>query len=167
MGNNSYQIEYAGFILRLYAFIIDLIVFIAIVLFVKHIFGINTDKLLLLRILSLTIALFYFAFQECSSKQATLGKRAIGIIVTDLQGHRISFWRAIGRFGGRILSTFFLIGYLITPFTAKKQALHDITANCLVIKKNPKIDDNTAADLLALIISGFIVVFIFYLSVKY
>ena len=77
----------------------------------------------------------YFAGMESSSKQATLGKMALGIKVTDLQGNRISFWRATGRNFGKLVSVLGLgIGLLMVGFTAKKQGLHDKMAGCLVIQ---------------------------------
>ncbi|MGJ3242827.1 MAG: RDD family protein [Opitutales bacterium] len=76
----------------------------------------------------------YFAIQEAGTKQATWGKRICGIIVTDLNGNRISFWRATGRYFSKILSgLIFLIGYLMILFTQKKQGLHDIIAGTLVL----------------------------------
>jgi len=78
----------------------------------------------------------YFTLFECSSRQATLGKMALGIIVTDLDGNKISFGRANGRYWGKIISALTLsIGYIMAGFTEKKQALHDMIAGCLVIKK--------------------------------
>ncbi len=78
----------------------------------------------------------YFTLLESSSKQATLGKMAIGIIVTDLNGSRISFGKANGRYWGKIVSTIILlIGFIMAGFTQKKQALHDIMARTLVVKK--------------------------------
>ena len=78
----------------------------------------------------------YYALMESSNKQATLGKLAIGIIVTDLKGGRISFGRATGRYFGKIVSGMILcIGYIMAGFTEKKQALHDIMASCLVVMK--------------------------------
>ncbi len=77
----------------------------------------------------------YHAWMTSSPRQATLGKLALGLIVTDLDGNRISFWRASLRFFGTLVSGSVLnIGYLIQPFTAKKQALHDLMAGTLVIK---------------------------------
>ena len=79
---------------------------------------------------------FYFALMESSSKQATFGKMAVGIKVTDMQGNRISFLRATGRYLGKIISGMILcIGYIMAGFTEKKQALHDMMASCLVMKK--------------------------------
>ncbi len=78
----------------------------------------------------------YYTLLESSSKQATVGKMALGIIVTDLYGNRISFGRANGRYWSKILSALILyIGFIMAGFTEKKQALHDIIASCLVVKK--------------------------------
>jgi uncharacterized RDD family membrane protein YckC len=78
----------------------------------------------------------YYALFESSTWQATLGKKALGLEVTDLEGRRVSFGRASGRFFGKILSfmTIF-IGFAMAGFTQKKQALHDMLAGCLVIRK--------------------------------
>ena len=73
---------------------------------------------------------------EASSKQGTLGKMVLGIIVTDEAGNRISFGRATGRYFGKILSSLILlIGYIMIAFTKKKQGLHDLLASTLVVKK--------------------------------
>jgi uncharacterized RDD family membrane protein YckC len=75
----------------------------------------------------------YFALLESGRSQATLGKQALGIVVTDLEGRRISFGRATGRYFGKLLSSIFLIGYIMAGYTEKKQALHDLLAGTLVI----------------------------------
>jgi len=76
----------------------------------------------------------YFALQESSAAQATLGKRAFGLKVTDDRAHRISFARATGRFFGKFVSSLILgIGYLLAGFTERKQALHDIMASTFVV----------------------------------
>jgi uncharacterized RDD family membrane protein YckC len=78
----------------------------------------------------------YYAVLESSVWQGTLGKKALGLEVTDLAGARISFGRATGRFAGRYLSMFTLgIGFIMAGITQKKQALHDILASTLVIRK--------------------------------
>jgi uncharacterized RDD family membrane protein YckC len=80
----------------------------------------------------------YFAAFESSGFQATLGKKAMGIIVTDLKGKRISFGRATVRYFGRYLSALiFFIGFVMAAFTERKQALHDILASCLVVYREP------------------------------
>lgn len=79
----------------------------------------------------------YSAVMESSQKQATLGKMALGIKVTDLDGRRITFAKATGRFFAKSLSNITLgIGYIIAAFTQKKQALHDVIAGTLVINRD-------------------------------
>ncbi|MEX0602378.1 MAG: RDD family protein [Bacteroidota bacterium] len=78
----------------------------------------------------------YFALMESSAKQGTLGKMALSIVVTDLNGNRLTFGRATGRYFGKILSgAIFYIGFIMAGFTEKKQALHDMIAGCLVVNK--------------------------------
>ncbi len=61
---------------------------------------------------------------------------ALGIIVTDIAGQRISFGRAVARDLSKILSVLTLgIGYLIIGFTEEKRGLHDYIAGTLVINK--------------------------------
>lgn len=87
-------------------------------------------------ILAATIAWWlYSAACESSAWQATVGKLTVGIRVTDLQGNRISFARAVGRYGGQLISAFLLcMGYVMVAFTRRKQGLHDLIASTLVIK---------------------------------
>jgi len=78
----------------------------------------------------------YFSGMESSPLRATLGKLAVGLYVTDLEGRRISFGRATGRFFGRIISGLpFCIGYLMAGLSKRKQTLHDLMAGCLVLSK--------------------------------
>lgn len=92
--------------------------------------------MVLLNLLSLVIPWLYYAFMESSSLQATLGKLAMGSIVTDLDGDPISFLRATGRYFGKYISNLILcIGFLMAAFTERKQALHDMMAGCLVVQK--------------------------------
>ncbi len=77
----------------------------------------------------------YHALMTSSAYQGTLGKMALGLKVTDLDGNRISFWRASLRFFGTLVSNAsFSVGYLIQPFTARKQTLHDLIAGTLVVR---------------------------------
>lgn len=78
----------------------------------------------------------YHVLLESSPWQATLGKRAMGIIVTDEEGERLGPGRAIGRHLGRILCQFtFFIGYLMVIFTERGQGLHDRVAGTLVVRR--------------------------------
>jgi uncharacterized RDD family membrane protein YckC len=77
----------------------------------------------------------YFAFMESSPYQATLGKMALGMKVTDVEGNRISFARATGRWFAKILSALILyIGFIMIAFHPRKRGLHDIIAGTLVYK---------------------------------
>ena len=80
----------------------------------------------------------YFAYMESSANQGTLGKMALGLIVTDVQGRRISFGRATGRFFAKIITGLIplAIGYIMAGFTEKKQALHDMIVGTLVLRKS-------------------------------
>ena len=78
----------------------------------------------------------YFTLMESSALQATLGKAAIGLLVTDAEGGRISPARANGRYWAKIISAIPLgFGYLMAGFTLRRQALHDLIAGTLVIRK--------------------------------
>ena len=145
---------YAGFWRRFVAMIIDGLVFtplLLIVVLTSGLLGIAMQPRVDLEglagaffgigVLTFMLLLFvgnwlYHTAMESSHHQATLGKKALGIIVTDMSGNRISFARANGRFFGKWVSGMIMnIGYLMAAFTEKKQALHDILAGCLVVMK--------------------------------
>ncbi len=86
------------------------------------------------------IGWFYFALLESSVKQGTLGKMIVGIKVTDNEGKRISFARATGRYFAKYISAiFFSFGFIMAAFTAKKQALHDLIADTLVLDSSSRL----------------------------
>ena len=133
---------YAGFWLRLTAYIIDMIVLMGVGVVLGLFLSIIAPDIIrqesegVWNVIGIGIAWIYYASMESSSKQATLGKMALGLKVTDLEKKPISFGKASGRFFGKILSGIILgIGYLMIAFTEKKQGLHDILAGCLVLKK--------------------------------
>jgi uncharacterized RDD family membrane protein YckC len=78
----------------------------------------------------------YFATMESSPRQATFGKTAMSLRVTDLRGQPLTFGRASGRFFAKIVSGMIplAIGYIMAGFTEKKQALHDMIASTLVLR---------------------------------
>jgi uncharacterized RDD family membrane protein YckC len=79
--------------------------------------------------------LFYHALLESSSLQASLGKILLGLKVTDPEGQRISFRRALWRAFFYQLHGPFLIGLFLAAFTPRKQALHDYAAATLVVRR--------------------------------
>jgi uncharacterized RDD family membrane protein YckC len=154
------QITYAGFWMRLLASIIDgvllgiiniiiLVPFLGLVGLTAAARASDTDmdsgsgglmiallSTYLISMLAVAVAgWLYFALMESSARGATLGKMALGLRVVDMNGSRIGFGRATGRYFGKIISAAILcIGFLMAAFTQQKQALHDIMAGCLVVR---------------------------------
>jgi uncharacterized RDD family membrane protein YckC len=131
---------YAGFWKRAAAAIIDsfLLFIVGIVLGILYLVvtgneeGLETAS----NISGIFIGWLYFSIMESSERQATFGKRALGIMVTDINGKRVTFYRATGRHFGKIVSSITLgIGFIMAGFTEKKQALHDKMFDCLVVNK--------------------------------
>jgi uncharacterized RDD family membrane protein YckC len=129
--------EYAGFWLRFVAYIIDaIIILIPTYLLYGTIGGSFIEPNILARIIGVVVGVGYFVYLESSEKQATFGKQAMGIIVTDMDGQRISMGQAFGRYFAKIISAIILlIGFIMAGFTDKKQALHDMIAGTLVVKR--------------------------------
>jgi uncharacterized RDD family membrane protein YckC len=141
---------YAGFWLRFAAYIIDYIVLAIVNAGVQ--FAIGMERPLLAHhanqnpvnlgiifggsLLGAVFGWLYYALMETSKFQGTLGKMALSLIVTDMSGQPISFGRATGRYFGKIISGIILcIGYMMAGWTQQKQALHDMMAGCLVLRK--------------------------------
>ena len=86
--------------------------------------------------MNLIIWWVYFAVLHSSVWQASVGKKVLGLKVTDLEGRRISFGRATGRYFAGILSALLLcVGYMMVGWTQKKQGLHDKIAGTYVVKE--------------------------------
>jgi len=155
-------VEYGGFWLRFLAYLIDGAV-IAVGIFVVAIplifltglgtllsqihpeeelgdasFWLIVAVIFLFATVSLAVTWLYHAWMESSDWQATLGKKALGLVVTDMAGRRVSFWRATGRHFGKIVTNMLpaFIGYIMAGFTERKQALHDMIAGCLILRRN-------------------------------
>jgi uncharacterized RDD family membrane protein YckC/Tfp pilus assembly protein PilE len=131
---------YAGFGERAAAAIADgLIAYVCSLPFVIPATMIMESSLgvaVLLQLCGAVVVWLYYALQESGQKRATLGKRWLGLQVWQLNGYtQIGFGRATGRYFAKILSALLLMaGYLMQPFTQRKQALHDKIAGVVVIK---------------------------------
>ena len=135
--------SYAGFWKRVIAYLIDAFI---IAFPVTMIFGtvipqaMMTDNVQVTsiavsmpQVIMLVASWVYFAGLESSVWQATVGKKILGMQVTDTSGERIDFIKATIRYFAKILSSFILmIGFIMVAFTAKKQGLHDFIAGTLV-----------------------------------
>jgi uncharacterized RDD family membrane protein YckC len=152
-------VHYAGFWLRVVAHIIDKLVLaipgvILSLWSVSRIFSVHWEDLenvesvedlapllglvstiVVTAVVQMLFNWLYFAMMESSTKQATLGKLAVGIRVTTLDGNRITFMRATGRYAGKILSGLILgVGFMMAGLSTRKQALHDMLADTLVVR---------------------------------
>lgn len=155
-------VTYAGFWLRVLAYLIDMIVLgifaVPILIGAAMLMGIggmieniphNQDPFMngmppafaLFLVFCGGLGLFgtwlYYALLESSEWQGTAGKKVLGLIVTDMNGQRVTFLRASGRHFAKIVTSLipFCIGYIMAGFTEKKQALHDMIASCLVLRR--------------------------------
>jgi uncharacterized RDD family membrane protein YckC len=123
-------IEYGTFWERLGAYIIDVIILIIPTLILQYMINDVGSTLI-----SIAIDWLYFALQESGQNQATIGKKALGLKVTSMDGQRITFGQASGRYFGKIISGLILcIGYLMILWDDRRQGLHDKMAGTLVIK---------------------------------
>jgi uncharacterized RDD family membrane protein YckC len=152
-------VQYAGFWLRLVAYLIDsLLASVAFVILLMPILVFSgvmpaigrisrgedpADVFALISSILVAVALLlagawlYYALLESSSWQGTVGKRALNLKVTDMSGNPVTFGRASGRFFSRFITELIplKIGYILAGFTEKKQAIHDMIASCLVLRK--------------------------------
>lgn len=154
------RVEYGGFWLRFLAYVIDGAVItigvcvVAIPLFFLTGLGAFLSEIhpeedwnengvwvliavfLVFGAASLVVTWLYHAWMESSEWQATVGKKALDLVVTDMEGRRVSFWRATGRHFAKIVSNMiYPFGHVLAGFTEKKQALHDMIAGCLILRR--------------------------------
>jgi uncharacterized RDD family membrane protein YckC len=87
-----------------------------------------------INLVSLAVGWLYHGLLDSSTWQGTVGKKLLGIRITDQNGNRISFGRATGRYFAMILSGMIcFIGFFMVAFTESKQGLHDMLAGTLVL----------------------------------
>lgn len=140
---------YVGFWWRFIAAIIDGIIMMVFFFILSLVFGISmmggtVDPATGMPVISpvsyllqFGIPIVYYGVMQASAMQATVGKMAIGAIVTDVHGNRLSYGKSFLREICKIPSGLvLLIGYIMVGFTARKQGLHDIMAGTLVMKKS-------------------------------
>lgn len=88
------------------------------------------------QLVSIGLTAAYYASFHASRSMATLGKMAIGIKVVRTDGDQITLARGVGRYFATLISALMLcIGYLMAAFTDRKQALHDMICDTLVVDK--------------------------------
>ena len=125
-------IVYASFWNRLWAAFIDGLVLAIPILVINLVLQ---DNAVTRTLINIVLGWLYDALQESGPNMATIGKKAMGIKVTDLDGNRITFGQATGRHFGKIISSLILlIGYFMMLWDEKKQTLHDRMAGTLVLQ---------------------------------
>lgn len=102
--------------------------------------GLNTSGMLAIQVVSnlvsIILNLSYYGWMHSSSNQATLGKMAVGIKVARSDGEPITFARGVGRYFALWISALPVgIGFLMAAFTQRKQALHDIICDTVVVDR--------------------------------
>ncbi|MER2176951.1 MAG: RDD family protein [Stenotrophomonas maltophilia] len=143
---NGQDVVYAGFWKRYAAYFIDYVLLTVVTLPLSMIInvmgassgneGVQVALTLVVMLLSLIISIGYYAGFHASRGGATLGKMAVGIKVVRGNGERISFLRAFCRYLATIVSSLILmIGFIMAAFTERKQALHDMMCDTLVVDK--------------------------------
>lgn len=148
--NGRFGISYAGFWRRALAMVIDSLMLV----FAAFVLGLFALPFLLvmpqeierflqsdysdyaLAAAGLVLAWLYFAGFESSGSRATIGKTAVGVVVTDAERHDIGFGRASVRFFAKLLSLLLLgAGFLLVLRDERRRALHDRLAGTVVIEQ--------------------------------
>ncbi len=134
------EVAYAGFWRRLLAYLIDLLLIGAVGItlgaLVMTLAPGNYVALANVVPVTITIGWAYYVLFETSPARGTLGKIALNLFVADVYGDPISYRRAAFRYLFKSLSTLVLgLGWLMAAFTPRKQALHDILARTLVLRR--------------------------------
>jgi uncharacterized RDD family membrane protein YckC len=136
-------IRYAGFWMRLWAYLLDLIVVGSIDrIIVKPIFRLVDFPLWesgLFAPISIATAITFYAYFVLMTRffRQTVGKMVFGLKVIGLKEDELS-WKTIlfREWIGRFISSTIIIGYIITAFLPKKQGLHDLFSDTSVVHED-------------------------------
>ena len=130
-------VNYGGFWKRVISYIIDFFVLIVPIALMQHFLGGSTTEnpiTIADYIINISVWGVYYVYCETSPWQATVGKKIVGLKVTDLSGNKVTTGQAITRYLMMIPACLLLfIGILMVAFTEKKQGLHDKVARALVV----------------------------------
>lgn len=149
---------YGGFVSRFWALVVDHVIFYSVVSLVLLVVGaattigqivtwpisggmfvweahVNSGQAHMFQLV--LVHWLYFALQESSSRQATFGKRLLGLRVVTQNGASVSFVRASVRYFAKYLSgSICFLGFIMAAFTPKHQALHDLLAETFVVRRS-------------------------------
>lgn len=132
--------NYSPFWKRVVAYLIDSMLLALPLGIMSSSLGLQTPEeiysSLELNLVSIMLTWIYFTLSEISDWQGTVGKKLMNIYVTDINGDKLTFFRAFSRQFLKIPSNLiFGIGFLFPLFTQKRQALHDLLAKTLILEK--------------------------------
>lgn len=136
VANPLAPVIYAGFWRRFFASAIDG-VFTG---FIGGIVGFLTGQDFIISIsVGAIVGMLYTSVFDSSELMGSPGKALLDMaVVNEKDFSRLSFKTAVVRFFCKYISGLcLLIGYLIQPFTEKRQTLHDIMTATVVIRKSP------------------------------
>ena len=139
--------EYAGFVTRLVAFVIDIALIGVTITIVGSAASLVTDFLRLsgrmltfVQVLSLiasaSILVGYFILLWMLAGM-TIGKRIMGLIIVREDGSKLTLSNAIRRYIGYYISAILLLGYFWVILDARRQGWHDKLAGTLVLYDRP------------------------------
>ncbi|WP_297789840.1 RDD family protein [uncultured Anaerococcus sp.] len=141
LGERDYSFAYAGFYIRLVAFIIDMLVAGAIYTIVKIFLPLDMDRQILYfslgEIIKTILTLAYFSLMTYFTNGRTLGKMILGLRTVSLTSDKLSLGQVLLReLAGRYVSNKFTILYIIVGLTPKKQGLFDVLLDTTVVKED-------------------------------
>jgi uncharacterized RDD family membrane protein YckC len=127
---------YAGFWIRMLAFVVDAILLGLVVATILFLLTYAEGKMSILRVLiPALVCPLYFAAMWSSPMQATLGQTLFRLRVIRVDGGAVSFMRGLWRVLGMVLAAGILaFGYIMIAFDERKRGLHDIIAGTCVVR---------------------------------
>ncbi|WP_235846870.1 RDD family protein [Neobacillus soli] len=133
-------VRYAGFWMRFWAYLLDLIVVGSIErLLINPLFrmlDISLTEFNIFAPISIASAVIFYLYFVLMTKyfRQTLGKMVFGLKVIDIKNDQLTWGTILFReWIGRFISATIIVGYLIVAFLPKKQGLHDLFTDTTVI----------------------------------
>jgi uncharacterized RDD family membrane protein YckC len=129
------KVTYATFYQRTAAWLLDLLLFIAVSYWIYYIFGgpgTYKDFLLVYKWHAGLVLLFYFIFLDGGEQNATFGKQVMDIRLLKEELGDISYKESAIHF---VLSIFLFLGYFRMLYDPKRRTLADKIAKVIVITR--------------------------------
>jgi uncharacterized RDD family membrane protein YckC len=134
------EVKYAGFWMRFWAYLLDLLVIGSlngIVIYpIFRALDLSLNKANMFAPVSIVTAIIFYVYFVLMTRffGQTLGKMVFGLRVISLQDQKLSWGAIIFReWIGRFISGTIIILYVVVGFLPKKQGIHDLFADTTVI----------------------------------